>query len=450
MTRRFGITFGILVLLLGASSLHAGDKAKKRPNVLFILADDMRPDCIAALGNKHISTPHLDKLARKGLVFRRAYCMGSMVPAVCLPSRTMILTGKHLFNIKTGKGAVNADAFTFPVIMRNAGYATIRSGKFGNNPADVCKAFDKHLDGKTAEKDADNLIAFVKEHAGKKPMFLHMASTEPHDPQHATAEFYAKYKPEDLPLPVNFRPFHPFDNGEMTIRDELTLPWPRTRANVTGKLARYYASISYLDHQIGRVLKALEEAGELENTIIIFASDNGLSMGDHGLLGKQNLYENGGMSVPLIFAGPGVPKGETPSFAYLHDIFPTVCDMIGVEIPKSVDGKSLLPVIQGKEKKVREHIFLAYRDVQRSIRDERWHLIRYPHINKSQLFDLEADPHELKDLAGKKEHAAREKELLDLLGMAQRQLGDGLALTTAMPREAAWTPEKAKVPGKKK
>ena len=118
------------------------------------------------------------------------------------------------------------------------------------------------------------------------------------------------YRPADIPLPVNFLPFHPFDNGEMTVRDEQTLPWPRTRENVTGKLARYYASTSYFDQQAGRILDALKQAGQYDNTIFIMAGDNGLSLGEHGLLGKQNLYEFGGMHVPLIFAGPGSPKAK--------------------------------------------------------------------------------------------------------------------------------------------
>lgn len=441
------VTAVVATLILTTAAHAAGQgKAAKKPNVLFILADDMRPDAIAALGNKHVQTPNLDKLVRRGFVFRHAYCMGSFVPAVCLPSRTMILTGKNLFHIDPGRGAATKeDHSTFPLVMRAAGYVTIRSGKFSNNPSGICKAFDKHLDGKTAERDADNLIAFIREHAGKQPMFLHMASSEPHDPQFAPPKYYPLYKAENLPLPPNFRPYHPFDNGEMTIRDELTLPWPRTRENVTGKLARYYASITYLDEQIGRVLKALQDAGEMENTIVIFSSDNGLSLGEHGLLGKQNLYENGGMSVPLIFAGPGIPKGQSDAFAYLFDIFPTVCELSGTAIPKSVDGKSLASLMHGKTAKVRDHVFLGYRDVQRSIRDDRWHLIRYPHINKSQLFDLKNDPHEMKDLAAAPEHAAKLKEMTALLEKVQRELGDQLALTSANPRDPAWTPEKAKV-----
>lgn len=156
-----------------------------------------------------------------------------------------------------------------------------------------------------------------------------MAGPEPHDPRSATDEYYAKYKPEDMPLPHAFAPHHPFDNGAITIRDEMTLPFPRTPENIRGKLARYYASIAYLDAQFGRAVQALKDAGEYDSTIFVIAGDNGLSLGEHGLLGKQNLYEFGGMHVPLVFAGPGIPKGETKALAYLMDIFPTVCDLAG-------------------------------------------------------------------------------------------------------------------------
>jgi arylsulfatase A-like enzyme len=248
------------------------------------------------------------------------------------------------------------------------------------------------------------------------------------------------YKPADIPLPVNFLPYHPFDNGEMSIRDEQTLPWPRTRENVTGKLARYYASTSYFDQQAGRILDALKEAGQYDNTIFIVAGDNGLSLGEHGLLGKQNLYEFGGMHVPLIFAGPGVAKGESHALAYLMDLYPTLCDLAGIPVPPGLDAKSLAPVIKGNQPKVRDCLFTAYRACQRSIRDDRWKLIRYPLIDKTQLFDLQADPHEMTDLAGKPESAGKIEELMALLQKTRKQFGDTAPLHVAHPQPAAWLP----------
>ena len=170
------------------------------------------------------------------------------------------------------------------------------------------------------------------------------------------------------------------------------------------------------------------------------AGDNGLSLGEHGLLGKQNLYEFGGMHVPLIFAGPGISKGETKALAYLYDLYPTLCDLAGIPVPAGLDAKSLAPVIEGRQPKVRDCLFTAYRNCQRSIRDDRWKLIRYPLIDKTQLFDLQADPHEMTDLAGKPEFADKIKELTALLEKTRKEYGDTAPLQVATPTPAAWTP----------
>ena len=427
--------------LLAALSLvplaisHAAD-APATPNIVFLLADDLRPDCLGILGHPIVKTPHLDKLLENGFIFRNAYVLGSHSGAVCTPSRTMIQTGVSYLRS-------NRPTPTLAETIKGAGYASIRSGKFGNGPKALDDMFDKHLDGKTSEGNASNIIQFIQDNAGRKPLFLYMAPHEPHDPQLATDEFYRMYQPEKIPLPVNFLPFHPFDNGEMTVRDEQTLPWPRTKENVTGKLVRYYASTSYWDAQCGRVIAALKAAGQYENTVFIVAGDNGLSLGEHGLLGKQNLYEFGGMHVPLVFAGLGIKKGETQSFAYLFDVYPTMCELAGISIPTGLDAKSLAPVISGRQPKVYESIFSAYKDCQRSVRDDRWKLIRYPQIDKTQLFDLKTDPHEMNDLAAKQESADKIKELTTLLERTRAAYGDKAPLVVPSPEPAEWTPEES-------
>ena len=135
--------------------------------------------------------------------------------------------------------------------------------------------------------------------------------------------------------------------------------WPRIRQReeMQKHLAGYYATISHLDYEIGRVLKALEERGVLNNTIVIFSSDQGLAVGGrHGLMGKQNLYEH--VKPPLVMAGPGIPHGESNALVYLFDLFPTICEMAGANIPAEVEGKSLLPIVQGQQPRVR-HWLLA-------------------------------------------------------------------------------------------
>ena len=176
--------------------------------------------------------------------------------------------------------------------------------------------------------------------------------------------------------------------------------------------------------------------------MFVIAGDNGLSLGEHGLLGKQNLYEFGGMHVPLVFVGPGIPQGETPALAYLYDIYPTICQLTGMPPPAGLDGRSLVDVMRGRAGGVRDELFTAYCSVQRAIRDRRWKLIRYPHINKTQLFDLQADPHETTDLAARPEQAGRIAALTAALVRQQRQFGDDCPLTVARPKDPAWPLEK--------
>ncbi len=411
-----------------------------RPNVVFILTDDQRSDTIAALGNPRIQTPNLDRLVKTGFVFNRAYCMGSQISAVCMPSRTQILTGMSQFRAKDAPSGTDPGRYTFPRAMKEAGYTTMRTGKFGNHPTMICAEFDRYIQIRRhttcTEEHTNNGIEFIRENAGKRAFFLLLAYAAPHDPQPAPQEYRDLYRAGDMALSPNFLPFHPFDIGEPPGRDELTLGWPRTRENVSGKMARYYASITYADAQIGRILDVLGETGQAGNTFLVFASDNGLSLGDHGLLGKQNLYESGGMHVPLLFAGPGIPAGSTDALVYLFDVYPTVCDLAGISVPRRIDGRSLSPVIHGRGKSVRDTVFCAYKDVQRSLRDDRWKLYRYPKINKTQLFDLRNDPHEIKDLADDPEHAGRIKKMTSLLAEAQEQFDDTAPLSSESPARA--------------
>jgi arylsulfatase A-like enzyme len=244
------------------------------------------------------------------------------------------------------------------------------------------------------------------------------------------------YDPAKIPLPPNFKPFHPFDNGEMTIRDEKLARWPRGEDEIRGHLRNYYAMITHMDMQFGRIFQALKDAGEFDNTIVVFSSDQGIAIGSHGLMGKQNLYEPS-MGVPLIFAGPGIPAGkETGAFAYHFDIMPTVLDLVGAAVPTDIDGKSLAGVIRGRSEGVRDTIFLAYKDIQRAVRKGPWKLLRYPKVDKTQLFNLADDPHETKDLSGDPAQAGRVKEMLALMAEQQKVWDDKDPLTVENPAKA--------------
>ena len=438
----------LLTVLAGLLFATASRAADAKPNIVILLADDLRADCLGSLGHPVVKTPNVDSLVSTGFIFHRAYTMGSMEGAVCWPSRTMLLTGMSLFHAmkvvpRAAHGAVKdntPETFSLPKAMKAAGYATLHTGKNENSPQAITAECDETYDPGESMACAEKAVDFIKRTAGTKPMFLYIAPHEPHDPQYATPDFYAHYKPEDVPLPAAFAPFHPFDNGDIKVRDEMTLPWPRTMANLSRKLARYYASTEYWDAAMGQVIQALRDAGQFENTIFIIAGDNGLSLGEHGLLGKQNLYEFGGMHVPLIIAGHIIPKGETRAPVYLMDVFPTLCELSGTPIPARVEGLSLAPVIRGEKPRVRDYLFNVYRTCQRSISNDHWKLIRYPLIDKTQLFDLEHDAHEEHDLAAQPENAATIKNLLARLAETQRQVDDPYPLTVPNPQPAAWSP----------
>jgi arylsulfatase A-like enzyme len=181
------------------------------------------------------------------------------------------------------------------------------------------------------------------------------------------------------------------------------------------------------------MVEALKKSGQYEQTIIVFASDHGLAIGSHGLFGKQNLYEHS-MRAPLILAGPGVPRGRSSdAMCYLLDIFPTIGELAGVSPPEGNEGKSLAPVLRGRASQHREVIFTAYIGVQRAVTDGRWKLIVYPRVNKVQLFDLHADPHETGDISGEVAHKATLDRLTALLREAQEQYGDKQPLATDKP-----------------
>jgi arylsulfatase A-like enzyme len=449
-----------LAALTAVAGFARGDENSKvaRPNVLFLFADDQRADTIAAHGNPHIKTPNLDKLAASGFSFRGNYVFGGNNGAVCVPSRAMLLSGKTWFHVDT---LTLADAKLLPEFLQEHGYATFGTGKWHNGQPSWLRAFqqgktvmfagmsehtkvpirDLGPDGKlTAERTgekfsselfADSVIEFLLNHDGQKPFFAYLAFTAPHDPRQPPLSFREPYYRSLPPLPANFLPQLPFDNGMMQGgRDENLGAWPRTEAMIRDQLAEYYGLITHMDEQIGRILAALAQAGQADNTIIIFAADNGLALGSHGLLGKQSVFEHS-MRTPLIMAGPGIPNGKsTAAFTYLFDLFPTLCDVLAIEPPADLEGASLRPLWEGKKDRVRDSVFLPFIDLQRAVRDERWKLIAYPKIGHLQLFDLKTDPHETTNLVDRPENAGHVSRLQNLMKQWQAKVGDTLELPT--------------------
>lgn len=445
----------------------------QRPNILILFTDDQRFDTIAALGNDAIHTPHMDRLVARGTTFRRAYIMGGSSGAVCMPSRAMLMTGRYLYHLDGEGQTIPPEHVMLPQLLRDQGYVTCGIGKWHNSPAAYVRAFstgaeiffggmDDHwnvpactfdpsgrypapqphpldlgVETVTAQKVFDHVasgvhsselfsdaaVDFLRAHDAATPFLLYVAFMAPHDPRTMPREYLDLYDPDTIELPPNFMPAHPFDNGEMDVRDERLAAKPRDPAEIRRHIAEYYAMISHLDAQIGRILDALDASGQAENTIIVFAGDNGLALGRHGLMGKQSLYDHS-VHVPLILAGPGIPAGvQTDAYAYLLDIYPTLCGLVDVEMPTSVDGQSLAPVLQGTGSG-RTQLGFAYRDVQRAVQDDRFKLIEYcvGETRTTQLFDLATDPWEMRNLADEPEHRHRITDLRAALKQQWQQV----------------------------
>ena len=441
-----------------------------RPNVLFMIADDHRWDAIRGMGDPTVKTPTMDSLIARGTTFRQTHIMGSLVGAVCVPSRAAVLTSANLF--RSGGNQINRDLAVWPQVMREAGYHTFFSGKWHNDRQTFTDSFDggakiffggmsdqykvpvfdfdptgkypddaKYIGEKfSTELFTDAAVQFIENYDETDPFFLYLSFTSPHDPRTAPGEYATMYPPEDIPVPENFLPEHPFDNGEMRIRDEVLAPFPRTPEIVQQHIADYYGMITHMDAEMGRVLSTLEATGHLDNTIIIYTADHGLAVGQHGLLGKQNLY-NHSIHVPSIFVGPGIPEAETvDALTYLYDVFPTVCDLTDVPCPDTTEGCSLVPLMNGHVEQVRATVFAAYRDIHRTISDGHWKLIRYYVSEETgagtdciQLFDLEQDPWETTNLAHLPEHADRIQSLAADLKQWQIETNDFMKDTPVLP-----------------
>jgi arylsulfatase A-like enzyme len=389
--------------------------------------------------------------------------MGGTSGAVCMPSRAMLLCGRTLFHLDNKGASIPRAHIMLPELLRQKGYRTFGTGKWHNGKRAYARCFEDggkilfggmndHMDLPVYDFDpkgeypqesryqektfssvlfSNQAIKFLEGYASDEPFFLYVSYTAPHDPRMAPEDFTAMYKSDKIPLPENFMPEHPFDNGELDIRDENLAPHPRTPEVIRKHIASYYAMISHLDFHIGRVLETLKRTGKADNTIIVFTGDNGLAVGQHGLLGKQNLYDHS-VRVPLIFSGPGIPRNKvTDALCYLLDIYPTLCDLLGYSAPLSVEGSSLKDIINGKKEKIRERVFLAYRHLQRGLRTvDNWKLIKYHVSGKetTQLFNLNDDPWELNNLANDTSYQQRLKELTALLQADMEALDDFCSL----------------------
>lgn len=442
------------------STSKAGRTLQEKPNVLFLFVDDLTFDGLNVLGNSDVISPNLDRLISTGVSFSNTYIMGGWNGAISIASRSQLITGRYLWNTrraeKTKYEEEVANKEMWPQVMKKAGYKTFQTGKWhmtavtaaqmfdkavkvrGGMPADTKDAYNRPLgrddtawtpwdkskggywsEGKHwSEILADETINYMEENKNSgEPLFMFCSFNAPHDPRQSPREYVDMYDVDKISLPENFMPVHPLCEQMRSgkgLRDERLAPFPRTSYAVRKHLQEYYALITHLDAQVGRILEALRKTGLDKNTLIVFAGDNGLSVGHHGLLGKQSMYDHS-VKVPLAFCGLDLPKGEVrDQLVYLQDLVPTVYDLVGIEKPAHLDFVSQVDILKHpKKKSQRKVVYSAYlQSAQRMVTDGHYKLFFIPAAKKVYLFDLEKDPLEMKDLFGDAKYQKIVKRLL--------------------------------------
>ncbi len=467
----------LFVVLLFLSSCSENEKDTK-PNILFIFADDLSYEAVRNAGNEEVITPNIDKLAEAGVSFTHSYNMGGWNGAVCIASRAMLNTGRYLWRAKSSQSNYtnmkNQGQF-WSLMLENAGYETYMTGKWHVSisadslfqhvrdirpgmPGSVPEAYNRPLSATDTtwlpwhkkyggywkggkhwtEVVGDNAIDFLNQaKSGDHPFFMYLAFNAPHDPRQSPKQYVDLYPLENISLPENFSELYPWKDSigcGTGLRDERLAPFPRTPYSIKVHRQEYYAIITHLDDQIGRIIAHLKQTGQDKNTYILFSADHGLSVGHHGLVGKQNMYDHS-MRVPLLIVGPKIPENQKRDMqVYLQDIMATTLDLAGIEKPEYVEFNSLMPLIQQKDiNSFYPEIYGAYIDFQRMVRTDNYKLIVYPKARKMLLFDVVSDPLEMKDLSDDSAYQSTKLQLISRLKKQQELMNDPLDLHPYFP-----------------
>ena len=454
--RTFLLRLSIAVLLAFARGPSPAEAAApERPNILLILPDQMRASAMGCMGNPDVRTPHIDGLAREGVLFRRTY---ANVP-VCCPARAILLTGKypHVNGMVANDLRLRESEVTIAEILRDAGYRTGFVGKWHLDggprdpgfvpPGPRRQGFDfwagyechhQHFSPTyfrdtpevirvhkfEPEASCDFAVDFLRAQPKDKPFFLTVQMGPPHDPYGAPEEYQRRYDPDRLTMRENWRPnseVRPGGPGAAAKKERQgRSPSPSVPPGGKEEVAAYYAAITAVDDQVGRLVRTLRETGQDENTIILFTSDHGDMLGSHGMRRKRKPHEESA-GVPGIVRWPAkVPAGRVVDTLFSHvDMPPTLLALAGLAVPGEMQGADLSAVALGRTASgpdaVLLQIFVPYEQDQiqapwRGIVTDRYTYARHegrPWV----LFDNRADPWQMTNLAGRPEHAKLEGEL---------------------------------------
>lgn len=483
----------LLAVVATTSSLSVF--AQQRPNIIFLMTDDQSFRSISALGNSSVKTPNLDRLVAKGVTFNSHYATTS----ISMASRAIVMTG--MYEYKTGCnftfGSLSPEKFegSYPVLLRENGYFTGFAGKFGFaidkdgredlNSYDVLPVdrFDV-WGGGTGQTDYDTAKnEYVKQYAKEyphssraygafscdfidtalksgKPFNLSVSFKAPHKPLNPDPMFddvYAK-APFEIPESAATAPERLPKQAKLG-RQYMTIN--PGKKGFEEHLRRYHQQIYGVDYAVGMILDKVEAAGIADNTVIIFTSDNGYSLGEHRLGGKVLAYEQSSR-IPLIIVDPRAKAGQhTTSISGNIDMAPTILDYAGVEIPDNMDGKSLVEIVKNPRKEVHKNISLmnvwGYPSTfSLAVVSEGIKYIYWGYGDKmeptEELFDLRNDPNELKDLSADPRYKAKLEQMRNLYDerLADWETHDTvdnyLPFTTVLSRHIAWDKRKAAIP----
>jgi len=417
-------------------------KGARRPNFLVLVTDDHRYDTIGCMGNAVIRTPHLDALAREGVVFENNFCTTS----ICCTSRASILTG--LYARRHGIHDFSSDlpptllARTYPALLREAGYRTGFVGKYGighNLPKDSYdfwrgfpgqgKYFNE-VDGKVVHMTdmiCGDALEFLEGFEADHPFCLSVSFKAPHTmdydprPWQPAPRFEVLYRDAAIPVPETATEAAYRALPEFLKDSEGRRRWQnrfRTPERYQETMRDYYRLLTGVDEAIGRMREALQQRGLDDDTVIVYTGDNGFYLGERGLAGKWYAHEES-MRTPLIVRNPHLPKRRRgrrlAPMALNIDLAPTIVDVAGLPVPENMQGRSLVPLMRGRERPWREDWFYEHPfdhpRIPRSegVRTERWKYIRWVDAEPAleELYDLQEDPLEQHNLAGDPQHAAQ-------------------------------------------